>query len=233
MTSLTITGEALDSDFLRTAIRKIVANPLRARISEREATELHEAIALRHPQAESGVLCESCKKEVNKTSLVGSLLAGEVRLALEEQRQSLGVLTVPIDRGQLSRIQWPEGYSSFRYVDSAGDGWVEVPRSQYSTPQLWMYPEEFYLNSIVTFDDKTLSCGVASTVDAFRNGVNQLVSDILGKEKAFLGEDDPSKLRRVNIRKELDSRLIDTYNMGRPSHGWFMETIISIVEFAK
>lgn len=39
----------------------------------------------------------------------------------------------------------------------------------------------------------------------------------------------PVTLGTITQRKELDSRAIDTYNMGRPARGWFMEQIQGMV----
>lgn len=232
----------MTTEAMISGIRSLVSDPQKAFLTQEEHDALGEALC--RPSGDSGVLCGKCACNLPLFSLLGNFIAVEVQREWSEQRRRMGIVVSWPKRGAVSAVEWPSGYSTCRVfsgVEShtledisanglhAGRRWV----SKEKPGRGMLFPEESYLTSLQMFQDRVLSCGPDAVVSVLRERIRDLKNDTMGREYEMFGsEDDTGKLRRISVRKSLNSRVTDTYNMGRPEQGWYFESIASWTEFA-
>lgn len=228
----------MTTEAMISGIRSLASDPQKAPLTQEEHDALGEALCL--PSKESGVLCRKCASNLPLFSLLGNFIAVEVQREWNEQRRRMGIVVSWSKRGAVSAVEWPSGYSTCRTaksksVDFSGSfelctmEWVSKEKPERGM----LYPAESYLNSSQMFQARVLECGEESAVSVLRERIRDLKNDTMGAEYEMFGnEDDTGKLRKISVRKSLNSRVVDTYNLGRPEQGWYFESIASWTEFA-
>lgn len=233
----------MTTEALISGVRSLVSDPQKAPLTQEEHDALGEALC--YPREDSGVLCRKCACNLPLFSLLGNFIAVEVQREWNEQRTRMGIVVSWSKRGAVSAIEWPSGYSTCRTISALDNNFslADISANGLHVGKQWLlrkkpergmlFPEESYLNSSQMFQDKVLACGEEAVVSALRERIRDLKNDTMGREYEMFGsEDDTGKLRRISVRKSLSSRVVDTYNLGRPEQGWYFESIASWAEFA-
>lgn len=218
------------SSTLRSALRNIVSaarDKTVAELSQEQQTILEEALG-REYAIESGVLCGHCKRSIPQSENVGNILAEEVQAALNTQRGLMGIVVRHVNPGAISVLERPRDVTKYRQLEIEGN-WRECE----ATSEL-IYPPETYIQSTLLLRDQLSAVG---HVAQFALGVQKLVEDTLGRERALFSVNTtsrgPETVRVILSRKPLTAVVCDTYNLGQPSRGWYFEGIVGVVEFLR
>jgi len=222
-----------DSD-LRSAIRK-AAQAARdctlAALSLTESRALKDALG--NPNGESSeLLCSRCKCSLDNMTVVGALIADELNQMVSDIRVQCSVVVRETELGSVSAVEYPLGKSNCTVLLSPEGS--QTPTKLTRNSMRVVYPPEAYRVSTLFIQDKDLASGVTPR---FCAELNALFSEVALKETGlWLGRKknpNTNRVRVATVRKHYEAKVVDQYNLGRPSRGWMFESIIGAVEFSE
>jgi hypothetical protein len=214
-----------EKKLLRSAINAVIYAAVRETIPAYSAGEQEVLAAALQLNSRTGTVCDHCKAEISHQQFIGEVLAEGIQRWLDGQRKEMNLLVRQAVKGQVLALEVPAKCSAYRQL-TMDVRWEDCT----TNGRQIIYPPEFYMNSTLVLEDKiSLQAGIMTAT--FATGVRGLVEGLMHRERSLFKETSPDSLRVLATRKPLDSRTIDTYNMGRPARGWFFESILGAVEF--
>lgn len=188
-------------------------------VSANEEAALREALL---PRAMSDHTCESCKSNVPQFEQVGKFIASTLQWHLSQRRVERRVIVRGVQ--QTSFVEAPARATKWREVNVQLEWEVAKPLGT----RRMICPSEFYVQHVLLISDKALE---ANLIPHFSIAMQGAVEALISREETLLSESRKNSVQAITVRKNLESKSVDVYALGRPEKGWMFESIIGMVEF--